>query len=51
MLMLGTLTRRDAVHGLEIAEAIQRRSPDVLHVDVADHTTVSTAIVRILRPA
>jgi len=97
MLILGTLTRGDALHGVEIAGAVQRASPDVLPVEdgslypalqrmlikgwirgtwgrtadsrrarpsrlrpagrrqfnrkVVDYTTVSAAIVRILRPA
>ena len=51
MLILGTLTRLDALHGLEVADAIQRLSLDALHVEVTDDTTVSTAIVRTLRPA
>jgi len=97
MLILSTLARSDALHGFEIAEAIQLASSDVVHVEegslypalqrmlikgwisgtwgrtaenrraryyrltpagqrqfnreVADYTTVSAAIVRILRPA
>ena len=33
MLILRTLDRRDEMHGFEIADAIQRTSADVLHVE------------------